>query len=138
MTHDVVSEPDALCFAIDADIVASVVIKLCAVWLVVLAISPFTAPFQTCGAVQFDDTRVGEAAAAITVNVAQPDGQDDGAAAIVFPRRGDQVSRLQGACALPNLSSIASDVCSAAGCRRVHIQLTNTNRERSSASVLRI
>jgi hypothetical protein len=88
--------------------------------------------------VQFDDTRVSEAAAAITVNVVQPDGQDDGAAAIVFPRRGAQVSRLQGACGLPNLSAIASNVCSAAGCRRVHVSLTDANPHRSSTCVLRM
>jgi hypothetical protein len=29
-------------------------------------------------------------------------------------------------------------VCCAAGCRRVHIRLTNANRHRSSTSVLRI
>jgi hypothetical protein len=114
------------------------VVKLCAGWLVVLAISPFTAPFQTCGAVQVDDTRVNEAVATITINVVQSDPQDDGAVAIVVPRLRDQASRLQAVWGLPDLASIPPDVCSAAGCRRVHIQLTNTNRQRSSTSVLRI
>jgi hypothetical protein len=127
-----------LCLSIDADIVRNVVLKLCAGWLVVLAISPFTAPFQTFGAVQFDDTRVNEAVATIMIHVVQSDPQDDGAVAIVVPRLRDQASRLQGVSALPDLASIPPDVCSVAGCRRVHLQLTNTTRERSSISVLRI
>jgi hypothetical protein len=116
----------------------SVVVKLCARWLVVLAISPFTAPFQTCGAVHFDDTRVNEAVATIMINVVQSDTQDDGAVAIVLPRLRDHASRLQGVWGPTDPASIAPDICSAAGCCRVHIQLTNTNRQRSSTAVLRI
>ena len=117
----------------------NVVVKLCAGWLVVLAISPFNAPFQTCGASHFRDKGVNDAASAIVMNTAQTfDDEDNDSVAIVLPRSCDDASRRHATWVLPSLSPLLPDVCSVTGCRHIHARLTTTDRQLSSDSILRI
>jgi hypothetical protein len=58
--------------------------KLCAISLVVLALSPFTAPFQTCDFADVAGSARDDAASVTTPTVAQPSLPDD-AGSVVPP-----------------------------------------------------